>query len=259
MKTPYRIPPSELESERPRAPVERPLGEHLSTHAPRQPLAPLGLMISFLVASMIALERHAAEAHLLGIAFLGSVAIWFASIALVRLRPTIEIWDRAIVIRRAWTDERVIRFEDIDTVHYDITRLTMPFFTRLSATITITDHDGSRAVLPSGLVDTPSIVRALDRHVTRPLLAPAKRALRDGELLYFDTVVLQEEKLLVEKESLPLDRLDCVEATEREVRFYEKDLNWPPFATVPLHTVPHPKVLLAVLATRVPVEDATGL
>src|SRR5207302_8091208 len=96
--------------------------------------------------------RAGGPERILWLALIAAFPMLMVSLGLARLKPTVEIWESALVIRRVWTDERVIRFEEIDSIHYDVNLLSLPFFTRLYATITIRKKDGSRAVLPSGLV-----------------------------------------------------------------------------------------------------------
>ncbi|HEY8080186.1 MAG TPA: DUF6585 family protein [Labilithrix sp.] len=256
MKQPYRV-PTELAPDPPRRPDD--MGELVSKHRAKTSIGPsVAALVLFFV--IIPSTTHGVPTLILvsGAGLFVIVLLLLGWLA-AQWKPTVELWDKGIVVKRRWTHPRRVRFEDVDAVFYDTTGLRLPF-TQPSVGVTLTTHAGGRLALPSDLSATDKIVSSVDRRVTRPLLAPAKRAFADGDTLHFGPLLVHERRIAVAGlEPLAFEDLDCVEARGVEIRFYRRGKNWPPFATVSLHAVPHPRVLLAVLATRVPVEDATGL
>jgi hypothetical protein len=228
------------------------LGALVSRHRAKAPIAPAVAAIVLLFVLPAIGVRPVLSLGL--VAVLGVIALGTLA---ARWKPTVEIWDQGLVVRRRWTHARTIRFDDVDAVFYE--PLQLPLFPS-SAAVTLTTHTGGRVVLPSGLARSREIAVALHRRVTRALLAPAMRAFAAGETLHFGPVTLHDDALVVTGcDDLSLDDLDCVEARPTEIRFYARGKNSPPHASVPLLAVPHPFVLLAILATRVPVENTTGL
>jgi hypothetical protein len=260
MKTPYRL-PSEIPSDAPPS-MERDddLGAFVSVHVPRTSLLPVVAMFFFLtIAAVSGWVQQRGIAYLSIGGFGIACLMTMISALFARLRPQFELWDRGIRVKRRWTMTRRVRFDEIDSVTYEPDVSRLPLLDYLCVRIEMVTFDDRRIVLPRNLSDTEQILAALDRHVTRPLLAPAKRAFSAGETLRFGSVVLEKEQVLVDDMIVPIDDLDCVEATTDHVRFYGKNTDWPPFASVRIETVVHPRVLLAVLATRVPVENASGI
>jgi hypothetical protein len=261
MKTPYRV-PGDLPSDHPPPAVgdrDDDLGALVSVHSQRVSLLPIVTMFALMtIAAFGGLMQRRGIATVVVVAFAGICLLTLIGMTFRRLRPQIELWDRGLRVRRRWTMPRRVRFDEIDAITYEPDALALPAL-GMSLTITITTFEDRRIVIPRHLGNMEAIVAALDRHVTRPLLAPAMRAFANRETLHFGPIVLGDGIIVLDELILSLESVDCVEATDREIRIYDKKTNWPPFAKVPLHTVKHPRVLLAVLATRVPVEDTTGL
>jgi hypothetical protein len=203
--------------------------------------------------------RHAAPFVLAVTVLLAVLPLWLFSELLVGFGSEVELWDEGLVVRRRWTEPVVVRFEDVDSVFYDFeVSERMGARTTPTAKVTLTTHDDRRVVVPRGLTEAGEILSALDRHVARPLLAPARQALAAGELLAFGPVVLDGEGVTLDERRLAWTEIDRVEAEPDYVTFHFTDGARQRVHNVAVKDVPHPKILVELLASRVKVESPSG-
>jgi hypothetical protein len=237
------------------------LGELRSTHVQGR-----SLRAAFLVAtSAAALTAGLSYAGRQAAPFLAGVAVlvallpmWFFSELLVGLGSVVELWDGGLVLRRRWTEPAAVRFDDVDAVYLDFEQRGL-WGVRLAPTakVILTTHEGRRVVVPRGLTGAGHVLAAIDRKVERALVAPAQQALSAGEPLTFGRLVLERDGLEVGGEHLRWDEVERVEAARDALTIHAKGDRRG--ASLPVRELPHPRVLVLLLASRVEVAGWSAL
>jgi hypothetical protein len=142
-----------------------------------------------------------------------------------------------------------LHFDDIDAVHYRSELLL-----DLPPSLEIVTFDKQRFVIPHSLVELDHVIDAIDRAVTRPILARAKSALATGELLSFGPIALELDGIVLKGRSLSWKHLSYVVAERDSIVVYQGALgeSWSGhrFGWVRLVDIPHPTVLLDLLRLR---------
>jgi hypothetical protein len=260
MTSPYRA-PDEEESETPPPIRDERLGELRSTHAQGR-----GMRAAFIAATIVpgcaalfafVTKRAAPFVLAIGV-LLAVIPIWLFSELLVGLGSMLEVWDEGLVFRRRWTEPVEIRFDEIDSIFYDFeVSEHMGFRATPTAKVILTTHAGRRVVIPRGLAKANDVLLALDRKVVRPLLAPAGQALAAGEVLNFGPIVLDSRGVTIDGDPLAWDEIDKVEAEPDYITFHKKGSRWR-VANVAVRTIPHPRIFVILLSSRVHVDAPSG-
>jgi hypothetical protein len=155
----------------------------------------------------------------------------------------VNLHENGIVITGGLVKPTEILFDDIDAVYYDFEKI-LPG----PPQIDLTTFDGRQAVIPRDVEDLDRILAALEREVTRPIVARAKEALTRGEPLKFGPLGVELDGIVLNDRRLSWKELRLVHA-ERDAlvfhSYYRGRFGW-----VRLSTIPHPRALLAVLRMR---------
>jgi hypothetical protein len=254
MSTPYRA-PDDPRPPPPEEPAPTGLGDLRSTHKQKRIVGkPLLLAAGFaLFFSAFSLWGHNSAPFVVGVSIIAFalVPVWLLSELLVGLGSAVEVWDDGIVVRRRWTDDATLRWDEIDALYidYEVASGMLGVYTVPTAKLTLTTHEGRRVVIPRGLTGTPELLAAVDRHVERPLLAPARRALAAGEPLTFGPVVLDGDGMTAEGKTIRWDDLERIEVEPDHLFVHEKSSRWHSL-NLDIRDLPHPRVLVQLLASR---------
>lgn len=259
MTSPYRAP--DEPGATPEEPAPDGLGELVSTHTQgritRRVFA-LGFGIAILTSILAVQTKHLAP-FVIGVAvLLALLPIWLLSELLIGLGSAVELWDEGLVLRRRWTDPVSVRWDDVDAIYIDLEVASSLGVQRIpTAKVTLTTHEGRRIVIPRGLTRAAEILAAVDRRIERPLLAPARKALAAGEPLTFGPLVLDGRGVTAKDQTLAWDDVALVEAEPDRLAIHEKGRDAGSSSRVldlAVRELPHPRVLVQLLASRVNVE-----
>jgi len=115
--------------------------------------------------------------------------------------------------------------------------------------VTRIGYEGVRTTLPNDLHDLDRILAELDRQVTEPLLALARKALASGERMVFGPLAVELDGIVLNGQKIAWEGLSRVDAERDTLVFYAREpLGRCGWARV--RDVPHPRVLLELLRTR---------
>jgi hypothetical protein len=260
MASPYRA-PEDPEREEPAVAHREGMGDLRSTHMQGRGMrAAFAVAVVVVVSAVLAsFTTHHAAPFMLGVGVLFALLpIWLFSELLVGLGSAVEVWDEGIVVRRTWTDPAEIRFEDVDAVYIDFeVAVHLGVRSTPTAKVTLTTHGGRRVVIPRGLRAAGDILAAIDRNVERPLLAPARQALAAGEPMTFGPVVLDGAGVTLGGETLEWEAIERIDAEPDVLTIHKKGSRWR-VVDVPVRELPHPRVLVLLLASRVKVAVPSG-
>jgi hypothetical protein len=163
----------------------------------------------------------------------------------------VDVHENGLVVWGAWGRRTEILFDDVDAIHHGYEE----FFGRVPRLMLVT-FAGQRVRLPSGIDDLDGVIDALDREVTRPIVARVKRAMTRGEPLHFGPLLLTLDGVVLHGERLPWPELACVVAEPHAFTFRARGPRGRFFGWVRLADLPHPRALIEALRmrTRVVVE-----
>ncbi|MBX3187387.1 MAG: hypothetical protein KF819_10250 [Labilithrix sp.] len=165
----------------------------------------------------------------------GAVALLAGASAVVNLH------EHGFVITGWFAKPAEILFDDVDAVYFDFEGLVPR-----PPQIDLVTFDGRHAILPRDLHDLDRVVAALEREVTRPVVARAKEAAARGEPLRFGPLGVEREGIVLHGKPLAWKDLRRVHA-ERDAFVFHAFGHDGRFGGVRLALVPHPRALLAVL------------
>lgn len=157
---------------------------------------------------------------------------------------TVDVHDAGLVFHGGFVDQRVMGFDDIDAIHFAFESL-IPGRPRVD----LVTFDGERLSIPGLVADFDTLLEALDRKVTWPIIRRAKEAFASGERLVFGPLTLELDGIVLQGESLSWSGLARVSAEYDCFVFYATE-PLGRFGWVRVSEIPHPKALLELLRMR---------
>jgi hypothetical protein len=193
------------------------------------------------------------QGSILPIALLFVLFVLAIVFALTGLEPRIDLHDGGLVVRRLFRSVE-LPFEDVDRIYYH------PAVTRLwprriwGAEMFLVALDGRAARIPANVGGNVELARTIDRQCVRPLLADARKALAEGEMLRFGPIVLDQGGIRIRDRVLAWSEVDRVETNQHELCFYRVGHSSfsgrSSYFVVPLGKIPHARLLVSLLAGR---------
>lgn len=158
--------------------------------------------------------------------------------------PEVDLHENGLVVHSPDLGHLELPFEAVDALHYDYEGILSR-----APRVTLVGYDGVRTTLPNDLHDLERILAELDRQVTEPLLALARKALASGERMVFGPLAVELDGLVLNGHKIAWESLSRVDAERDALVFYGREpLGRCGLARV--RDVPHPRVLLELLRTR---------
>jgi hypothetical protein len=252
---PYRDPATVERDEGPRPSALERVGALQTVHAP--PPLHRALIAPVLLAVLVEGVGVAASGPVWLVTVFALVILGVLAQGPLRLRGvSVELHANGVVVCRRG-DRQAVVFEDVNEVWFEVDTVQGRSGASLQG-IRLRDYEGRTHHVPVGLVGAPTVVGAILRACSQPLVAEARRALDEGEPLTFGRVRLDREAIHVRGKRLPWSEAKLMVVSHAKVRIYRR---FPLFAwcTVRLDAIPHPTVFVALAAARagrVRVDDA---